>query len=72
MPAAMAAARTTIQISDEDFGGRSSKTGSALARARDGGTTISTAAKLMETARTGFAFERRDKSRQFVPKDAGH
>jgi len=38
----------------------------------DPGTTISTAAKLMETARTGFAFERRDKSRQFVPKDAGH
>jgi hypothetical protein len=52
MPAAMAAARRTVQISDEDFGGRSSKTGSALVSARAGGVTISTAAKLMETART--------------------
>ena len=52
MLAAMAAARRTIQISDEGFGGRSSKTGSALASARAGGATISTAAKLMETART--------------------
>jgi len=52
MPAAMAAARGTVQISDEDFGGRSSWIGSALASARVRGATISTATKLMETART--------------------
>jgi hypothetical protein len=48
----MAAARRTVQISDEDFGGRSSKIGSALASARAGGATMSTATKLMATART--------------------
>jgi hypothetical protein len=35
----------TLQISDGDFGGRSSKIGSALASARHGGATNGAAAK---------------------------
>src|SRR5262245_54639900 len=42
----------TVQISDEDFGGRSSRIGSALAGARTAGTTIGPAARPEETAGT--------------------
>jgi len=52
MPAAMAAARGAVQISDEDFGGRSSRIGSALASARAGATSIGRAARLNEVTRT--------------------
>jgi len=36
----------TVQMTDSDFGGRSSRTGSALASARSGGATNSAAARL--------------------------
>jgi hypothetical protein len=40
MPAALALGVTVLdQISDEDFGGRSSRMGSALASVRNGGTS---------------------------------
>jgi hypothetical protein len=48
MPTAMAAVRRAVQISNEDFGGRSSKIGSALPGARDVGTTIGVATTLKE------------------------
>jgi hypothetical protein len=46
MPTAVAACLTVSdQISDEDFGGRSRRIGSALASVRNGGTTNGTAAR---------------------------
>jgi hypothetical protein len=46
MPTALAVDVTVVdQISDEDFGGRSSRMGSALASVRNGGTSNGMAAR---------------------------